>query len=167
MNNQMKIDTMYCRLQSSIKSAYDKCTRVVSSNKNKQVKIWWTNDLNKLKSSMLIIKYKIFQSEYDKIEYKRLKKCFKDLMKKNIFLYEKNEFYKIGNLIKAKNGNKFFKNVNTFLNKHKKYELNVDTVLSHYDSIFNEPLNIDIDTRDGVMMMISMIHCKNHWSCFF
>ena len=53
---------------------------------------------------MLVIKYKICQSEEDKIEYKRLKKEFKILMKKNIFLYEKNEYCKIGNLIKAKNG---------------------------------------------------------------
>jgi len=96
LNNQIKIDAMYCRLKSSIKSAYDKCSRVISSNKDKQIKKWWTNDLNKLKSSMLVIKYKI--------EYKRLKKEFKNLMKKNIFLYEKNEYCKIGNLIKAKNG---------------------------------------------------------------
>ena len=70
LNNQIKIDAMYCRLKSSIKSAYDKCSRVISSNKDKQIKKWWTNDLNKLKSSMLVIKYKICQSEEDKIEYK-------------------------------------------------------------------------------------------------
>ena len=86
------------------KSAYEKCSRVISFNKDKQIKKWWTNDLNKLKASMLVIKYKICQSEEDKIEYKRLKKEFKILMKKNIFLYEKNEYCKIGNLIKAKNG---------------------------------------------------------------
>ena len=72
-------------------------------------------------------------------------------MKKNIFLYEKNEYYKIGNLIKAKNGDKFFKNVNSFLNKNKNCELDVDIVLSHYDSIFNEQLNIDNDTMNEVM----------------
>ena len=151
LNNQMKIDKLYCCLKSSIKSAYDKCSRVISSNKDKQSKIWWTNDLKKLKSSMLVIKYKIFQTEEDKIKYKRLRKDFKNLMKKNIFLYEKNEYYKIGNLIKAKNGDKFFKSVNSFLNKNKNCELDVDTVLSHYDSIFNEPLNIDNDTMNEVM----------------
>ena len=79
LNNQIKIDAMYCRLKSSIKSAYDKCSRVISSNKDKQIKKWWTNDLNKLKASMLVIKYKICQSEEDKIEYKRLKKEFKKI----------------------------------------------------------------------------------------
>jgi len=147
----MKIDKLYCCLKSSIKSAYDKYSRVISSNKDKQSKIWWTNDLKKLKSSMLVIKYKIIQSEEDKINYKRLRKDFKNLMKKNIFLYEKNEYYKISNLIKAKNGDKFFKSVNSFLNKNKNCELDVDTVLSHYDSIFNEPLNIDNDTMNEVI----------------
>jgi hypothetical protein len=51
----------------------------VSPNKDNQSKIWWTNDLKKLKSSMLVIKYKIFQTEEDKIKYKRLRKDFKNI----------------------------------------------------------------------------------------
>jgi hypothetical protein len=65
-------------------------------------------------------------------------------MKKNIFLYEKNQYFKIGNLIKSNNGEKFFKSVNAFLNKDKKIELQMEQVVMHYDRIFNESLNIDL-----------------------
>jgi hypothetical protein len=56
--------------------------------------------------------------------------------------------FKIGNLIKANGGKTIFKNVNAFLNKDKKLDIN--KVLSHYDEIFNEPLNVDIDTVNEI-----------------
>ncbi len=58
-------------------------------------------------------------------------------------------FY-IGNLIKANSGERFFKNVNAFLNKDKNSELDINKVLSHYDEIFNEPLNVNIDTVNEI-----------------
>ena len=74
---------------------------------------------------------------------KALKKEFKKIMKKNIFLYEKNEYFKIEKLIKCKNGDSFFKKVNE-LKKDKKENIDIkmDTLLEHYRSIFNRPLNV-------------------------
>ncbi len=110
---------------------------------------------------MLVLKYKSEQSILDKQEFKRLKKCFKDLVKRNIYLYERNEFYKIGNLIKAKSGVQFFKNVNKFLDKNSDTELDINSVLHHYDSIFNEPLDIDINTINEVNAGIFDIKHEN------
>ena len=57
-------------------------------------------------------------------------------MKKNIFLYEKNEYFKVEKLIKCNNGDAFFKTVNLMKNKEK------------------EIIEIDINT----------LHCKNNVS---
>ena len=83
------------------------------------------------------------------------------MMKKNLFLYEMNQYFKIGNLIKAKSGEKFFKIVNSFLNKDKKIELQMDQVVTHYDQIFNETLNIDLETLNEVKEGISAIIIDN------
>jgi hypothetical protein len=155
------IDSMYCHITSSIKSAYCKCSRVVSTNTVRKNKSWWSKELNIIKSSMLVLKYKSVQSILDKQEFKRLQKCFKDLVKRNIYLYERNEFYKIGNLIKAKSGVQFFKNVNTFLGKNNNCDLGINTVLHHYDSIFNEPLDIDAYTINEVNAGIFDIKHEN------
>jgi hypothetical protein len=85
-------------------------------------------------------------------------------MKKNIFLYEKNQYFKIGNLIKYNNGEKFFKSVNAFLNKDKKIELQMEQVVMHYDHIFNESLNIDLETLNEVKVGISDIIIDNFTS---
>jgi hypothetical protein len=160
-NKQLIIDTMYCQLTTSIKSAYLNCSRVVSSAHVKKNKIWFTKDLFKIKNQMLSIRFKSTKSIADLLELKSLKKSFKDLMKKNIFLYEKNQYFKIGNLIKAKSGVNFFKNVNAFLNKDKKIELQMDQIVAHYDNIFNESLNIDLETLSEVNAGISDIIFDN------
>ena len=49
---------------------------------------------------MLAIRHKTYVTQEDKDELKCLKKAFKKIMKKNIFLYEKNQLFKIENLIK-------------------------------------------------------------------
>ena len=137
------IDKMYSQLISSIKSAYINCSRVVSCDHVIKNKSWFTKDLYRLKNDMLSIRYKSIQTIEDLNDLKRLKKCFKNMMKKNLFLYEMNQYFKIGNLIKAKSGENFFKIVNSFLNKDKKIELQMDQVVTHYYQIFNETLNIN------------------------
>jgi hypothetical protein len=84
---------MYSQLTSSIKSAYDKCCREVSVNGLKKNSSWYTKELYCLKHEMLSIRYKLSSSPEDLFELKRLKKSFKKIMKRNIFLYEKNEFF--------------------------------------------------------------------------
>ena len=64
-------------------------------------------------------------------------------MKKNIFLYKKNELFKIEKLIKCNNSESFFRKVNKELNKDKdKITLNIDEFVNHYYNIFNRPLNV-------------------------
>ena len=160
-NKQLTINTMYFQLTSSIQSSYKHCSRVVSIDHVKKNKIWFTKELNNIKIEMFSIRYKLIQSTEDIIELKRLKKCFKNVMKRNIFLYEKNEYFKIGNLIKAKSGVKFFKSVNMFLNKDKVIDLELGKVVEHYDTIFNEPLNIDIGTFNEVKEGIADLIIEN------
>ena len=163
-NKQSIIDTMYTQLTSTIKLAYESCSRVVSIESVKNNKNWYTNELKILKNEMLLIRYKLFRTTEDNNNLKILKKKFRNVMKRNIFLYEKNEFFKIGNLIKANNSEKFFKNVNNFLKKNKKCELNINEVVSHYDSIFNEPLNVDADTAFEVEAGIVDLKHENYMS---
>ena len=94
-NKQLTINTMYFQLTSSIQSSYKHCSRVVSIDHVKKNKIWFTKELNNIKIEMFSIRYKLIQSTEDIIELKRLKKCFKNVMKRNIFLYEKNEYIKL------------------------------------------------------------------------
>jgi Sec7-like guanine-nucleotide exchange factor len=61
---------------------------------------------------------------------KSLKKEFKKIMKKNIFLFEKNEYFKIEKLIKYKNGDSFFKKVNEMKkDKKENIDIEMDTLL--------------------------------------
>ena len=64
-------------------------------------------------------------------------------MKKNIFLYEKNEYFKVEKLINCNNGDAFFKRVNLVKNKEKEIiEIDIKTLVRHNSEIFNRPLNV-------------------------
>ncbi len=100
---------------------------------------------------MLLIKNKNNHSSDDIEEIKRLKKNFKKIMKKNIFLYEKNELFEIEKLIKCNNSESFFRKVNHRLNKDKdKITLDVNELVNHYHSIFNRPLNVSEEIQNRV-----------------
>ena len=65
-------------------------------------------------------------------------------MKKNIYLYEKNEYYKIDKLIRERNSESFFKKVNKMNNKSKKnIDVSLEELVVHYDGIFNDKLNVN------------------------
>jgi hypothetical protein len=104
-----------------------------------------------IKNKMLVLRYKQDKNQNDYEELKILKKSFKIIMKKNIFLYEKNELFKIEKLIKCSNSESFFKKVNKELNKDKdKITLNIDDLVNHYNNIFNRPLNVSDEFNDYV-----------------
>ena len=72
-------------------------------------------------------------------------------MKKNIFLYEKNEYFKIGKLIKCNNGDRFFKKINKIINKDKSViDIPIDKLVQHYYDIFNRPLCVSEQVINGV-----------------
>jgi hypothetical protein len=149
-NKQQIIDDMYSQLTSSIKFAFDSCTRTTTL-KSLNKKKWFTYELRNIKHQMLLIKYKNNHSSDDIEEIKRLKKNFKKIMKKNIFLYEKNELFKIEKLIKCNNSESFFRKVNHRLNKDKdKITLDVNELVNHYYSIFNRPLNVSEEIQNRV-----------------
>ena len=54
-------------------------------------------------------------------------------MKKNIFLYEKNEYFKVEKLIKCNNGDAFFKRVNLVKNKEKEI-IEIDIQCRFFDA---------------------------------
>ena len=164
LNKQAIINIMYSQLSSVIRSTYDSCSRVVSVNSINNSKVWFTNELKCIKSKMIEIRLINSKTIDETNELKSLKISFKKIMKRNIFLYEKNQFYKIGNLIKANNGKSFFKNVNAFLNKNKTCELDLDNVQAHYDSIFNEPINVNVERINEINIGIdNLVH--DNYSC--
>ena len=70
---------MYSQLTSSIKSAYDKCCRVVSVNGLKKNKTWYTKELNCLKYEMLSIGISYILHQRIWLSSKDLKKALKIL----------------------------------------------------------------------------------------
>ena len=110
-NKQQIINDMYSQLTSAIKFAYTSCSRVITLKSLKQTS-WFTNELKEIKRKLLLIKYMKNYTQEDLSNIKVLKKEFKRIMKKNIFLYEKNEYFKIEKLIKSNNGDSFLKKSN-------------------------------------------------------
>ena len=95
----------------------------------------------------------ITREDFSKL--KLLKKDFEKVMKKNIFLYEKNEYFKIEKLIKSNNADSFFKKINLIMNKEKeKIDIELDTLVNHYYAIFNTPLSVSQqvinEVQDGI-----------------
>ena len=56
-NKQQIIDDMYSQLTSSIKFAFDSCTRTTTL-KSLNKKKWFTNELREIKKKMLMIRFK-------------------------------------------------------------------------------------------------------------
>ena len=86
---------------------------------------WFTNELRELKSQMISTRIKTNKSQNEIDFLKHLKTVFKKTTKRNIFLYEKNKFYKVEKLIKYNNSKQFFAKVRYELDKGKK---KMDTV---------------------------------------
>jgi hypothetical protein len=99
-----------------------------------------------------------------KNELKELKKLFKKIMKNNIRLYEKNEFYHINKLIKEKNSDNFFKKVKKTTNKKDvKIEMSIELIAQHYNLIFNDKLNVDPIVITDINNGIKDIDIKNFY----
>ncbi len=86
------------------------------------------------------LRHKVDKNQNDIVESKSLKKYFKRIMKKNIYLYEKNELFKIEKLIKCNNSESFFRKVyKQFNNDKQKITLDINDLVNHYSNIFNRP----------------------------
>jgi hypothetical protein len=85
-NKQLIIDNMYEQLTTSILSAYDACTSLVTKNSLKSGKNWFTKELKTLKEKMICLRSENTQLSLSQV--KILKKKFKQIMKRNINLYE-------------------------------------------------------------------------------
>ena len=162
-NKQLIIDHMYSQLSSSFQIANDACSRTTTMNIMKKTKNWFTNDLKNIKNQMILIRYDPHKSTSSSEKLKHLKKEFKKIMKRNIFLYEKNEFYIIGNLIKENNGVNFFKKVNAIINKNKNQSITIkeDELLYHYNNIFNNNLVVNLENYNLVINNIADISHDN------
>ena len=164
-NNQNIIDNMYSQLTTSMVSAFKSCCRTVSVNNMKKQKNWFTSELQVLKNKMLILRYKTRKTEIDIIELKSLKYNFKKIMKSNINLYEKNQYFKINHLIKINNSEKFFKKVNDMKRKSELViDIDIDKMRDYYSNIFNKVLKVDVNFVDHVNREIDDIKHENFTS---
>ena len=86
-------------------------------------------------------------------------------MKKNIYLYEKNEFYKIDKIIRERNSSSFFNKVNRIKDNNKNIiSVSFETLISHYDNIFNEKINVEesiIHEINSGISDLSILNFKN------
>ena len=58
-------------------------------------------------------------------------------MKKNIYLYEKNEFYKIDKIIRERNSSSFFNKINRIKDNNKNIiSVSFETLISHFYVMF-------------------------------
>jgi hypothetical protein len=163
-DKQSIINNTYGQFSNSIKSAYSACSRTCTLKSLKEKK-WFTKELRDLREKMLFLRFNSHQSDDNSHELKKLKKDFKKIMKKNIYLYEKNEYFKIGKLIKCNNGDKFFKEINKILNKDKsKIDIPIDTLAQHYHEIFNRPLCVTEEVINQVNQKIENIKIEYYES---
>jgi hypothetical protein len=94
-DHQKIINDMYLQLTTSIKSAFGSCSRTVSFNIIKKKKNWLTDELKKIKNEIIELRFSAICTAPVLVEIKQLKKKFKKIMKKNIYLYEKMNFIKL------------------------------------------------------------------------
>ena len=162
VNKQLQIDSMYDNLTTAISNAYNSCTEIVNVNSNKKVIFWFTNELKLLKTKMIRLRF-YDNNGLNRNELRQLKKKFKKIIKRNIKLYQNNEYYKIDKLLKEKNSAQFFKKVKFLSNNNDtKIDLSEVEVMKHYESIFNEEVNVDILIKTDIMTRIKDIKIENY-----
>jgi hypothetical protein len=111
---------------------------------------------------MVTFRHKVDKNQNDIVELKSLKKDFKRILKKNIYLYEKNELFKIEKLIKLNNSESFFRKVNKQLNNDKEnITLDINDLVNHYSNIFNMPLNVTDERNSYVNQEINDLDINN------
>jgi hypothetical protein len=111
---------------------------------------------------MVTFRHKVDKNQNDIVELKSLKKDFKRILKKNIYLYEKNELFKIEKLIKRNNSESFFRKVNKQLNNDKEnITLDINDLVNHYSNIFNMPLNVTDERNSYVNQEINDLDINN------
>ena len=163
-NKQATVDHMYKQLTDAILFAFNACSSTTTAKKLKN-KRWFTNELKIIKKKMLLYKFELEQNENNKLEFNRLKKVFKRTMKKNIYLYEKNEYFKIEKLIKCNNGDQFFKKVKKIISKdNEKINIDIETLAQHYQSIFNRPLNVSDEVINEINVELNDVSIENYQS---
>jgi hypothetical protein len=112
---------------------------------------------------MLVLRFKERKDDFDVIEIKSLKHKFKKIMKNNIHLYEKKQYYKMNHLIKCNNSEKFFKKVNDIKRKNEiLINIDIDKIRDYYSNIFNKPLNVDKRFIDHINEQIDDIKHENY-----
>ena len=131
----------------------------------KKKKNWFTDELKKIKNEIIELRFNTICTAPVLVEIKQLKKKFKKIMKKNIYLYEKNEFYKIDKIIRERNSSSFFNKVNRIKDNNKNIiSVSFETLISHYDNIFNEKINVEesiIHEINSGISDLSILNFKN------
>ena len=83
-------------------------------------------------------------------------------MKKNIYLYEKKEYFKIEKLVKCNNGDQFFKKIKKMMCKNNENcSIDIETLAQHYQKIFNRPLNVSDEVINAVNDELNDVSIEN------
>ena len=86
-------------------------------------------------------------------------------MKKNIYLYEKKEYFKIEKLVKCNNGDQFFKKIKKMVSKNNENcSIDIETLAQHYHNIFKRPLNVSNEVIDAVTDELNDVTIENFQS---
>ena len=103
------------------------------------------------------------KNNQDVQKIKDLNKKFKNIVLRNKLLYKKEKYYNVEKLINEKNGEKFYKKVRNMKsdNKSNHIDMELKTLVEHYEGIFNKNLNISNENYEKVVSEISDLILEN------
>lgn len=108
INNQM-IDELYNELCNTIFDCYNQLKKEITTNTSEK-KNWFTNELKEIKSNIMYFKYNSnLEPEVNDKIVKNLKKKFRSIQRRNIWLDKLNEYNKFERIAKLKDKNQFWK----------------------------------------------------------
>jgi hypothetical protein len=138
---QNSVDRLYSEITNNFKLALDS---VNCENKPRKNQTWWSEELLSIKNKIRLElkKRNNMPNHFSNTYLKDLKKKFRKIQRKNIYLYENNKVKNIDNLFKIKNKNKFWKEIKKL--KTKKIdtfeEIDKGLITEHFKKIFSEDL---------------------------
>ena len=135
-NKILMVNEMYRQVTQAIKRAYEECCTLIPKHKYDEQFAIFTPELRELKRRIVKLRLKQVRTDNEETQLKYFKQQFKSLIKKRRKEYEQGIFKKTENLIKIKNGEKFFKKVNDMKGRSP-ININIDILADEYSKIFN------------------------------
>ena len=141
MNNQKNIDQIYNDICQMLSTSYDSLSTTKTIPQSSKSNEWFTSELKEIKNQISFYKHRYANDDKEFI-LKELKKKFRSLQRRNIWLNQLNEMKKFELIAKQKDKTLFWKYVNKKKNKvieKSNVTLNQETLTQHFEKLFNEP----------------------------